>query len=34
MQLEEFRKQGKVTIDYMADYFKNIDQLPVMAQIK
>ncbi len=34
MNLEEFRKYAHELVDWMADYFKNIEQFPVKAQIK
>ena len=34
MTSEEFRRVGHELIDWVADYFDNIEQLPVLAQIK
>ncbi len=34
MNLEEFRKYAHELVDWMADYFKNIEQFPVKAQVK
>ncbi len=33
MNLEEFRKYAHELVDWMADYFKNIEQFPVKAQV-
>lgn len=33
MDLEEFRKQGHELVDWMADYFKNIENYPVKSQV-
>jgi aromatic-L-amino-acid/L-tryptophan decarboxylase len=34
MSVEEFRKQGKQMIDWIADYYENIEKYPVLSQIK
>ena len=34
MTSEEFRRVGHGLIDWVADYFENIEQLPVLAQIE
>ncbi|HEX7295138.1 MAG TPA: pyridoxal-dependent decarboxylase, partial [Pyrinomonadaceae bacterium] len=34
MSSEEFRRAGHELIDWVADYFDNIEQLPVLAQIE
>lgn len=34
MSSEEFRKQGKQMIDWIADYYENIEQYPVLSQVK
>src|ERR1041385_3377087 len=34
MPAEEFRRHGHELIDWIADYFEHIDQLPVLAQIE
>ena len=34
MTSEEFRRVGHELIDWVADYFENIEQLPVLAQIE
>jgi aromatic-L-amino-acid/L-tryptophan decarboxylase len=34
MNLEEFRKRGHELVDWMADYFENIEGLPVKAKVK
>ncbi len=31
---EQFREQGKKLIDWIADYYENIEQFPVLAQVK
>lgn len=34
MSSEEFRKQGKEMIDWIADYYENVDKYPVLSQVK
>jgi len=34
MDKEEFRRVGHDLIDWIADYFENIDELPVLAAIE
>lgn len=34
MSPEEFRKQGKQMIDWIADYYENIEKYPVLSQVK
>lgn len=34
MSPEEFRKQGKQMIDWIADYYDNIEKYPVLSQVK
>ena len=34
MTSEEFRRVGHELIDWIADYFENIEELPVLAQIE
>lgn len=34
MTPEEFRKQGKQMIDWIADYYENIEKYPVLSQVK
>ena len=34
MSSEEFRKQGKQMIDWIADYYENIEKYPVLSQVK
>ena len=34
MEKEEFRRVGHELIDWIADYFDNIDELPVLAAIE
>src|SRR5262245_24144112 len=34
MPAEEFRRHGHELIDWIADYFEHIDELPVLAQIE
>src|SRR2546421_11713506 len=34
MPAEEFRKHGHELIDWIADYFEHIEDLPVLAQIE
>ncbi len=31
---EQFREQGKKVIDWIADYYENIEKFPVLAQVK
>jgi aromatic-L-amino-acid decarboxylase len=34
MSPEEFRKQGKQIIDWIADYYENIEKYPVLSQVR
>ncbi len=34
MSPEEFRKQGKLMIDWIADYYENLEKYPVLSQVK
>lgn len=34
MSPEEFRKQGKQMIDWIADYYENLEKYPVLSQVK
>jgi len=34
MSPDEFRKQGKQMIDWIADYYENVEKYPVLSQIK
>ena len=34
MTTDEFRKQGKKVIDWIADYYDQIEQYPVLSQVK
>ncbi len=34
MSPEEFRKQGKLMIDWIADYYENIEKYPVLSQVQ
>ncbi len=34
MSTDEFRKQGKKVIDWIADYYDQIEQYPVLSQVK
>ncbi|MBC8003990.1 MAG: aspartate aminotransferase family protein [Verrucomicrobia bacterium] len=34
MTSEEFRKQGKEMIDWIADYYENVEKYPVLSQVK
>ena len=34
MSSEEFRKQGKLMIDWIADYYENVEKYPVLSQVK
>jgi len=34
MPIEEFRKNGHELIDWIADYLKNVEQYPVLAQVQ
>lgn len=34
MTSEEFRKQGKALVDWIADYYENIQQYPVLSQVE
>ena len=33
MSIEEFRKHGKEMIDYIADYYQDIEKYPVRSQV-
>ena len=34
MNLDEFRKHGHELVDWMADYFARVEEMPVMAQVE
>lgn len=34
MTAEEFRRQGYAVVDWIADYYRNIESLPVLAQVE
>lgn len=34
MNTEDFRKYGKVMVDWIADYYENIESYPVLSQVK
>ena len=34
MTPEQFREEGKKIIDWIADYYKNIEEFPVLSQVK
>ena len=34
MNPEEFRKYGKEVVDWIADYLKNVENYPVLSQVK
>jgi hypothetical protein len=34
MDIEEFRKSAHQTIDFICDYYKNIEKYPVQSQVK
>ena len=34
MTTEQFRTEGKKVIDWIADYYENIDKYPVLSQAK
>lgn len=34
MDAEEFRRQGRAVIDWIADYWERLDDLPVLAQVE
>ena len=34
MSPDEFRKQGKQMIDWIADYYENLEKYPVLSQVK
>ncbi len=34
MTPEEFRTEGKKVIDWIADYYENIEKYPVLSQVK
>lgn len=34
MSAEEFRRHGREVVDWIADYFERIEQLPVLAQVE
>ncbi|CAL1403970.1 unnamed protein product [Linum trigynum] len=31
---EEFRRQGHMVVDFIADYYNNIEHYPVLSQVK
>ena len=33
MSPEQFRKEGKKVIDWIADYYENIEKYPVLSQV-
>jgi aromatic-L-amino-acid/L-tryptophan decarboxylase len=34
MNADEFRRYGRAVVDWMADYFERVEQLPVLAQVE
>ncbi|KAJ6935386.1 hypothetical protein NC652_010409 [Populus alba x Populus x berolinensis] len=34
LNLEEFRRQGYMAIDFIADYYQNIEKHPVLSQVE
>ena len=34
MDIEEFRKQGYKMIDYICDYYKNVEKKPVLSKVE
>ena len=34
MSPEQFRTEGKKIIDWIADYYENIEKYPVLSQVK
>src|SRR4030043_59435 len=34
MTVEEFRQQGRKVVDWIADYYQNIDSFPVLSQVQ
>ena len=34
MTTDEFRKQGYKVIDWLVDYYENIEEYPVLSQVK
>ena len=34
MTPEQFRTEGKKVIDWIADYYENIEKYPVLSQVK
>lgn len=34
MDISEFRKQAHTLVDWIADYFENVDKYPVKSQVK
>ena len=34
MTPDQFRKEGKKIIDWIADYYENVEKLPVMSQVQ
>jgi len=34
MSVEEFRRQGKELIDWIADYYQNVESFPVLSGVK
>ncbi|KAL2523812.1 Tyrosine decarboxylase 1 [Abeliophyllum distichum] len=31
---EEFRRQGHMVVDFLADYYRNVDKYPVRSQVE
>ncbi|MCA9926901.1 MAG: aspartate aminotransferase family protein, partial [Anaerolineales bacterium] len=34
MTAEEFRQNGRLLVDWIADYYENVEQFPVMSQVQ
>jgi aromatic-L-amino-acid decarboxylase len=34
MTPEEFRRYGRAVVDWIADYYKRVESLPVLAQVE
>ena len=34
MTIEEFRRNGRAVIDWIADYYERIESYPVLAQVR
>ncbi len=34
MTAEEFRRHGRAVVDWIADYYQNIESFPVLSQVQ